>query len=147
MSAHWAEKWGKCWKMFECKRGPWIYDGEIQNGFSGAVYAACSVLAQDEEFGLVCYGAAWEEKDDEIIIRPQDGVRRAFHDLHDMPVRRHLKIDRDAIAQIILKPDQKRMMVQVENVTGDAHQVEVQWQGKTQLIQMDKDIHWLELPY
>ena len=142
-----SEKWGKCWKMFECKRGPWIYDGEIQNGFSGAVYAACSVLAQDEEFGLVCYGAAWEEKDDEIIIRPQDGVRRAFHDLHDMPVRRHLKIDRDAIAQIILKPDQKRMMVQVENVTGDAHQVEVQWQGKTQLIQMDKDIHWLELPY
>ena len=133
--------------MFDCKRGPWIYDSEIQNGFSGAVYAACSVLAQDQDFGLVCYGADWEEKDDELIIRPLDGVRRAFHDLHEMPKRRHLKINRDEIAQIILKPSQGIMRVQVENVTGDVHIVEVTWQGKTHLIQMEKKTQWLEFPY
>ena len=142
-----SENWAKCWNMFDCKRGPWIYDSEIQNGFSGAVYAACSVLAHDQDFGLVCYGADWKEKDDELIIWPMDGVRRTFHDLHEMSKRRHLKINRDEIVQIILKPAQGIMRVQIDNTTGDVHTVEVTWQGKTQFIQMDESTQWLELPY
>jgi len=126
------EEMGMCWDFMRCKRGPWPYDGEIDNGLSGAICASCSILAQDPDFGLVCYGGTCEEKDGSIFIEPRDGVRRQFHDVRDTEKRLHLSVSRDAIKQIVIscKAD-ARMTLVMENVTGDQHVLELTINGKT----------------
>lgn len=133
-AAGWAflpEEGGSYWQMMRHRpRGPWNLDGEIDNGLSAGICAATSVLAFDEVFGLVCYGAAWEETPQSIVVFPQDGVRRSIHFLHNLPQRTHLSLSRDAIVQAEISKTENRVQLLCENITGDAHSLIVTLNGR-----------------
>lgn len=139
------EPHASCWAGFSCKRGPWIFDGEINSGLSGAMYAACSIAAVDPDFGLVCYGAEWQENNGEIRIVPWDGIRRAFHDLRDPSAREHLQLDCDAIREIRLGRQNGEIKVLLENVTDDRHLTRLKWNEKTYSIEMKEKTQWVAL--
>lgn len=85
-AAGWAfepEREGRMWlkKDMLAQRGPWRYDGEIDNGFQGALRTACSVCYEDHTFGLVYLGGRLRtEKDGErYVLEPGDGIRRKVY--------------------------------------------------------------------
>lgn len=136
-----------CWGgNFGCKYGPWMFDGEINSGLSGAVYAACSVLTNDPDFGLICYGADWQEKNGKVRVIPTDGIRRAFHDLRNLKKRKHLQTDRDAIREIILEDCSGSIKILLENVTKDAHVTSLTWNEQNYQIEMTQETQWISLP-
>ena len=130
------EDGGKTFPGFRCAYGPWPVDGEIDSGLSGAICASCSVLAQDPDFGLVLYGGEVRREGDALVVIPRDGVRSAFHALHELPRRLHLAIDRDAIQEIRLcgADEENELVIQCENITGDEHIVSLTISGKTREI-------------
>ena len=109
------------------------------------MYAACSIAAVDPDFGLVCYGAEWQENNGEIRIVPWDGIRRAFHDLRDPSAREHLQLDRDAIREIRLGRQNGEIKVLLENVTDDRHLTRLKWNEKTYSIEMKEKTQWVAL--
>lgn len=110
----------------------WAFQPE-DGGLSGAICASCSVLSQDPDFGLVLYGGEVREEDGALILSPRDGVRRAFHALHELPKRLHLSINRDTIKEIRLcgADEENDLVLQCENITGDARSVVLTINGKT----------------
>lgn len=78
-------------------RGIWSYDGEIDNGFIGAIQAAGAVVIDDPLFGLVAYGGALTAFEDRIEVRVRDGMRQQVHMLHlSQPL--HLILNRDGFS-------------------------------------------------
>ncbi len=140
-AAGWAwqpEENGMCWSFMRCARGPWPYDGEIDSGLSGAIYASCSVLVNDPVFGLVCYGGNLQKEEKSIVIYPKDGVRRAFHAMDRLPTRLHLSIDRDAILSITLY-ESGNFLLECENITMDAHETVLTVNGKNYALCVPKE--------
>jgi len=80
---------GMTWLDQQHNGGPWYYSCEIDLGFCGALRGAATVLAQDPEFGPVCYGGSLEGR--KVIC--EDGIRRRFHVI--TPENRlHITIDK-----------------------------------------------------
>ncbi len=66
--------------LHDVNNAPWPYDGEIDNGFIGAMRTSCSVLYRDEVFGMVFLGGHMEETETgRIRLIPADGLRQRFH--------------------------------------------------------------------
>ncbi|MCC6805024.1 MAG: hypothetical protein IT319_19235 [Anaerolineae bacterium] len=111
------EKYSTPWDGIPQGRGIWSYDGEIDNGFIGAIQAAGAAVIDDPLFGYVAYGAALTIAGDRYEIRLKDGIRQQLHLLHTDP-RLHLILDRDgfsAAAPVIAHADLSRIEFDVEN--------------------------------
>lgn len=84
---------GKTWLGQPHHRGSWYYSCEIDLGFCGGLRCANTIVADDPDFGRVCYGGAMEAtKNDDFIVLPQDGVQRRFHMIHAKE-RVHVLVD------------------------------------------------------
>jgi len=70
---------GETWLDQPHRHGSWYYSCEIDLGFCGALRAAATTLVDDELFGRVALSGVLEERDDQLLVHPRDGVRRRFH--------------------------------------------------------------------
>ena len=120
---------GPMWNMAQIPRGVWPFDGEIDSGFSGGLRMAATVLAQDSIFGLIAYGGTLDREGDTVTVCPQDGQRSAFHALHRLPQRWHMVLSRDAIRRVQLNDKEACVVLEIENITGDAHALAVTLEG------------------
>jgi hypothetical protein len=69
---------GQTWLGQPHGRGSWYYSCEIDLGFSGALRAARTVLAEDPIFGVFAYCGQLLKKANHFEVVPKDGVRRRF---------------------------------------------------------------------
>ncbi|USI72560.1 DUF5695 domain-containing protein [Sphingomonas morindae] len=67
---------GTTWLGQPHHRGAWYYACEIDLGFTGALRAARTILADDPILGRLCYGGALAADGPALDWRPSDGVRR-----------------------------------------------------------------------
>lgn len=70
---------GHTWLGQPHHRGSWYYSCEIDLGFCGGLRGANTIVADDPDFGCVCYGGKMERTADGFVVLPQDGVQRRFH--------------------------------------------------------------------
>ena len=67
-------------QLHDVNNAPWPYDGEIDNGFIGAMRTSCSVLYRDDVFGYVFLGGHMEDAGEgKLRLIPADGLRQRFH--------------------------------------------------------------------
>ncbi|MCB0111399.1 MAG: hypothetical protein KDE53_36005 [Caldilineaceae bacterium] len=100
-------------------RGVWPYDGEIDNGFVGALRTAAVVVIDDPIFGLLAYGGELIAGHQTLQIVPKDGVRQRLHLLEATP-HLHLSLNRDGFAAtgtIRLQRHPFRLQFDLENRT------------------------------
>lgn len=79
-------------------RGPWPYDGEIDNGFSGALRSSATVVVDDPIFGLFAYGGEVRKKGDVLEIECRDGLQQRLH-LMNLTRPLHIELDRDGFSR------------------------------------------------
>jgi hypothetical protein len=118
--------WGQAWLgNKEMGHGPWWYSGEIDLGFSGALRAAATVVADDPVFGLFAYGGELKKKSTSILVIPKDGLRARFNILlHGARVE--MELARDGFARdepFAFNESLDRFTIQIENraIDQDAH--------------------------
>jgi hypothetical protein len=108
------------------RHGAWYYSCEIDLGFCGALRAAATTLVDDELFGRVALSGVLEERNDQLLVYPRDGVRRRFHarlaeralDIHVLDDGRFAP---DAPIQVSLPLD--RYAFEIEHAAGPARTV------------------------
>jgi len=136
-------RWGRAWMRKEVARGPWPYDGEIDLGYGGALRMAATILTNDPVFGWIAYGGTMAEADGAFEIVPRDGLRRRFYAVVESPAAapdafgetaapglRKFKVElgRDGFAAdrpIRTDRELKKIAIEIENRTGDAHVTEI----------------------
>jgi len=109
--------YGTTWLDQPHHRGAWYYACEMDLGYSGALRAAATILADDPIFGRFCYGGDFRERHGLIEIVPKDGVRRRFHALLNQKWI-HFVSDTDRFPSdqpIVLKEDLSEMRFQLES--------------------------------
>jgi hypothetical protein len=89
--------YGITWLDQEHHRGSWYYSCEIDLGFTGALRCAATILADDPEFGLYCYGGDLKKLDHGMEITMKDGLRKRLHVLYNS-CRMHLYIENGQIS-------------------------------------------------
>lgn len=70
---------GETWLGQPHHRGSWYYGCEIDLGFSGALRAAATVLADDPVFGRYCFLGTLRTVGKEYRVTPRDGLRTRFN--------------------------------------------------------------------
>ena len=130
-----AEQYGRTWMgrddSLSQGRGLWRYDGEIDNGFSGALRTAATIVVDDPIFGLFCYGGTVEETSDTYAIRSMDGLRQRLHLLVFEP-RVHLFLERDGFSsstQIVIGKSLEEISFRLENRYSQPHQTQLSITG------------------
>ena len=116
--------YGQTWLNQPHHRGPWYYSSEVDLGYSGALRAAATILADDPIFGRFCFGCVWRKTSAGIEVTPRDGVRRRFHFLPNAGGRFHMILDTDrfiASQPIALKEDLSEIRFQVESDNPSKH--------------------------
>jgi hypothetical protein len=115
--------YGQTWLNQPHHRGSWYYSSEIDLGYSGALRAAATVLADDDIFGRFCFGGDWRNTALGLEVIPKDGVRRRFHAmLGDKKLHLLLDVDRFAASQsIVLKEDLSRVGFRLESDNPGKH--------------------------
>lgn len=108
---------GSTWLEQPHHRGSWYYSCEIDLGLCGGLRGANTVLADDPEFGRICYGGSLTEKEDGLMITPLDGVQRRFHWI-TATERVHALLDHVRFANVILRDGQ--MICHFEAVASEA---------------------------
>lgn len=68
--------YGETWLGQPHGRGSWYYSCEIDLGFTGALRAARTVVADDPIFGRFCFGGLGVTRGNEYLFTPRDGLRR-----------------------------------------------------------------------
>ena len=101
-----ASPYGYTWLGPKHHRGVWPYDCETDLGYCGGLRGAAAILAEDPEFGRVCYGGVLTERKKEFVIEPSDGVQRRFHWLMKEE-RVHIILENANFEKIIIKEDYK----------------------------------------
>jgi hypothetical protein len=122
---------GRTWLGQPHHRGAWYYACESDLGFSGALRAAATVLADDPIFERICLGGDWTAVGDEIRIVPKDGVRRRFHAMLDAG-KLHVEVERARfVAQqpIVLQRDLSAVHFQLESDCPQTHRVSIRLAG------------------
>ena len=67
-------------RLHDVNNAPWPYDGEIDNGFIGALRTACTVFYRDDVLGYSFLGGHAEEISPRVYrLYPADGLRQRFH--------------------------------------------------------------------
>lgn len=134
-AAGWAFEpghYGVPWSRVPQGRGVWPYDGEIDNGFIGALRMAAAVVLVDPLFGLLAYGADLSSEETSLQILPKDGLRQRLHLLDSTP-HLHLSLNRDgfsADSAISLQRNPFRIHFDLENrISSQPHTTVLQIAG------------------
>lgn len=101
-----ASPYGYTWLGPKHHRGVWPYDCETDLGYCGGLRGAATILAEDPEFGLICYGGVLTEQKTELVIKPSDGVQRRFHWL-TKEERIHIILENANFEKIIIHDNKK----------------------------------------
>jgi hypothetical protein len=120
----------RTWIGRSLNRGPWMYDGEIDLGYGGALRAAATVLVNDPVFGWVCFGGSLQEQSSSFGVTPKDGVRQKFY-LRSQGQSFSMQLLRDGFAknkEIKLIPG-KLVITEIENRAGTAHSLPILFKG------------------
>lgn len=115
--------YGQTWLNQPHHRGPWYYSSEVDLGYSGALRAAATILADDPIFGRFCFGGDWRKAGDGIEVTPKDGVRRRFHSFI-LGHKLHMVLDMDrfvAAQPIVLKEDLSEIRFGIESDNPKEH--------------------------
>ena len=123
--------YGQTWLNQPHHRGPWYYASEVDLGYSGALRAAATILADDPIFGRFCFGGDWRKTAGGIEVTPKDGVRRRFHVLiGGQKMHMVLNVDRFMAAQPIqLKEDLSEIQFRIESDNLSSHSVTLNISG------------------
>src|SRR5438094_4123497 len=118
--------YGQTWLNQPHHRGPWYYSSEVDLGYSGALRAAATILADDPVFGRFCFGGDWRKTAAGLEIIPKDGVRRRFHVLlgEGEQNKLHLVLERDRFAAsqpILIKEDLSEVRFRLESDNPTRH--------------------------
>lgn len=114
-------------REFDCPRGPWRFDGEIDCGFTGGIRSAASVLVEDPLFGPYLYGGTVRRTEEGLLLRPMDGLNQRLHILMGGE-KMHILLDRDGIVEALVREDS--LDLTLENRTGDAHELSINLKNK-----------------
>ena len=113
----------KPWGVPPINRGIWNVDGEIDMGLGSSIDALCTILIQDPNFGVVCYGGNLEIENDYYKIFTMDGVGRKLSiRLKDISI--DINLDRDQFSNkepICIKKDIGSLRFFINNTTLDDH--------------------------
>ncbi len=115
--------YGQTWLNQPHHRGPWYYSSEVDLGYSGALRAAATILADDPIFGRFCFGGDYRKTSVGIEVTPKDGVRRRFHVLLSN-TRLHMVLDMDRFETsqpIALKEDLSEIRFRLESDNPGKH--------------------------
>ena len=88
-------------------RGPWMYDGEIDLGFGGALRTAATIVLNDSIFGWTALGGHLERQGKSFNVIPLDGVRQKIH-IRDQQTKIDLSLDQDGFkinTTVIINPN------------------------------------------
>ena len=88
-------------------RGPGVYSSEGDLGPCGAIRGAATILAEDPDFGTICYGGLLREEGQEKEILLRDGIERRFHWITKDDDRFHLILENAHFEKIVLEEDGK----------------------------------------
>jgi len=123
--------YGQTWLNQPHHRGPWYYSSEVDLGYSGALRAAATILADDPIFGRFCFGGALRETSEGIEVTPKDGVRRRFHSfILGQKLHMVLDVDRFVAAQpILLKEDLSEIRFGIESDNPKKHSATLRLAG------------------
>jgi hypothetical protein len=106
--------------LHDVNNAPWPYDGEIDNGFIGALRTACTVFYRDDVLGYTFLGGHAEEIAPGVYrLYPADGLRQRFHFRGDYG----LSMQTDGLRLESLEWDLNRESVRVylERIPEEAH--------------------------
>lgn len=127
-AAGWAfgpEKYFRAWAGFAQGRGAWQYDGEIDNGFSGALRTAATIVVRDPIFGEFAYGGDLITNAESCSVVLRDGLRQRLRFLNlQQPV--YLELDRDGFSQaapVKISRTADRVSFTLENRWANEHEV------------------------
>jgi len=123
--------YGQTWLNQPHHRGPWYYSSEVDLGYSGALRAAATILADDPIFGRFCFGGDWRKTGEGIEVIPKDGVRRRFHSfILGQKLHMVLDVDRFVAAQpILLKEDLSEIRFGIESDNPKKHSATLRLAG------------------
>jgi hypothetical protein len=126
--------YGQTWLQQPHHRGSWYYAAEIDLGYTGALRAAATVLADDPLFGRFCFGGDWRQTAAGLRVTPKDGLRRRFHALLGEGGRRqlHMELEADRFAAswpIVLKEDLSEVRFRLESDNPAKHVVRLRLSG------------------
>jgi hypothetical protein len=96
-AAGWAYEpmlYANIWIGKQQLRGPWMYDGEIDLGFGGALRTAATVLVNDKIFGWTTLGGTMKEQSGVWSITPLDGIRQKIY-VKDEQTQIEIQLEQD----------------------------------------------------
>lgn len=111
-------------------RGPWMYDGEIDLGFGGALRTAATVLVNDKIFGWTTLGGTMKEQSGRWFITPLDGIRQKLY-VKDEQTQIAIHLEQDGFqANAPVQIDKNGFVsFTIENRAGTVHTTSVSIKG------------------
>jgi hypothetical protein len=88
-------------------RGPWMYDGEIDLGFGGALRTAATIVLNDSVFGWTALGGNLAFNGKILTIIPLDGVQQKIY-VRDQNTKIDLSLEQDGFklnTAVIINPN------------------------------------------
>lgn len=125
---------GNIWIGKQQARGPWMYDGEIDLGFGGALRSAATIITNDPIFGWIAYGGKLTRRQNIFSVIPQDGIRQKIY-LRGGDYKIDLELNRDGFLSeqaVSIDPVAGIIECNIENRTGIPHSIEVDVKGLPQ---------------
>lgn len=95
--------------------GVWRYGCETDLGYCGYLRGAAVILAQDPQFGEICYGGTVREQVGGLYIYPADGVGRQFHYVCSDRNRLHVRLYGAHMQEIRIESD-GRIIISLQKV-------------------------------
>lgn len=103
-------------------RGPWMYDGEIDLGFGGALRTAATIVFNDSIFGWTALGGNLVFNGKILTIIPLDGVQQKIH-VRDQTKKIDLSLEQDGFkinTAVVINPD-GALKFTIENRSATKH--------------------------
>ncbi len=107
-------------KVLPVYNGAVAVSGESALGFWAGLSMACSVVTEDEVFGLYAYGADLYESKESVEITPKDGVQKRVHIIGDEQIV-SFELAQDCISKMTYKKDMTAYTFSLMNKSGIAH--------------------------
>ena len=120
------------WGVSQMKRGIWNVDGEIDMGLGSSIDSLCTILIDDPNFGIICYGGNVKIYDDRYEIFSFDGVRTKFNcRLKKLSI--DIEFMRDQFSNtnpIMIYKNLSLLKFSINNITNNDHNALIKVSGK-----------------